>query len=138
METAHVDDGGSGQGGGRRGGIVSNTRRMPGATEKLGDGDPVGKQAGSGSNGWQTQAFAGTQAARGESGQLEGDETSTGDAPEGAEPAVRSQASKMWVVDAWLAADVLQASDRWVLCTAIGTNRGTTHGREGSDTTAPR
>ena len=44
----------------------------------------------------------------------------------------------MWVVDAWHAADVLQAMDRCVLCTGLGSNRDATHGGEGSDTTALR
>ena len=138
MDTAHGGDGGSGQGGGRRGGSVSNTMRMPGATEELGNGDPVGKQTGAGSNGWQTQAFADTQAARGESGRLEGDRASSDDAPEASEPSSRSEATKMWVVDAQAAADVLQAMDRCVLCTGLGSNRDATHGGEGSDTTALR
>ena len=111
---------------------------MPGATEELGNGDPVGKQTGAGSNGGQTQAFADTQAAGGESGRLEGDEASSGDAPEASEPAARSEVTKMWVVDAQAAANVLQALGWWVLCTGLGTNRDATHGGEGSDTTALR
>ena len=138
METAHGDGGGSGQGGGRRGGSVRNTRRMPGATEELGDGDPVGKLAGSVSNGWQRQAFAGTGASEGESGRSEGDRASSGDAPEAAEPAARSETTVGWVVDAQAAANVLQAVGWWVLCTGLGTNRDATHGGEGSDTTALR
>ena len=138
MDTAHGDDGGSGQGGGRRGGIVSNTRRMPGATQKLGDGDSVGKQAGNGSNAGQTRAFAGTGAAEDESGRPEGDRASSGDAPEAAEPAARSETTVGGVVDAQAAANVLQAVGWWVLCTGHGTNRGATHGGEGSDTTALR
>ena len=112
--------------------------RMPGATEELGDGDPVGKLAGSGSNGWQRQAFAGTGASEGESGRPEGDRASSGDAPEATVPAARSETTCGGVMAAQPAADVLQAVDRWVLCTGHGTNRGTTHGGEGSDTTALR
>ena len=133
METAHGDGGGSGQGG-----SVRNTRRMPGATEELGDGDPVGKLAGSGSNGWQTHGFAGTGTAEGESGRPGGDRASSCDAPEATGPARRSETTIWWVVAAQPAADVLQAVDRCVLCTGHGTNRGTTHGGEGSDTTALR
>ena len=111
---------------------------MPGATEELGDGDPVGKLAGSGSNGWQRQAFAGTGASEGESGRSEGDRASSWDAPGTTVPAARSETTFCWVVDAQAAANVLQAVGWWVLCTGHGTNRGATHGREGSDTTAPR
>ena len=138
METAHGDGGGSGQGGGRRGGSVRNTRRMPGATEKLGDGDPCGKQAGVGSNCWQTHGFAGTGAAEGESGRSGGDRASSRDAPEATEPARRSETTICWVVGAQAAANVLQAVGWCVLCTGLGTNRDATHGREGSDTTALR
>ena len=136
--TALDGGGGSGQGGGRRGGTVRNTRRMPGAGSEFVDGSAGGQQAGNGSNGWQRTAFAGTQATGGESEGLEGDEASSGDAPEGAEPASRSQVTIGRLVDAQSAANVLQAVGWWVLCTGHGTNRGATHGREGSDTTALR
>ena len=138
MDTAHGGDGGSGQGGGRRGGSVSNTMRMPGATEELGDGDSVGKQVGNGSNNGLTCEFAGTGAAEGESGRPGGDRASSCDAPEATEPATRSETTICWVVDAQAAANVLQALGWWVLCTGLGTNRDATHGGEGSDTTALR
>ena len=138
MDTAHGDDGGSGQGGGRRGGIVLNTRRMPGATEKLGDGDSVGKQAGNGSNNGLTCAADGIGAPEGESGRSEGDRASSWDAPGTTVPAARSETTFGWVVGAQAAANVLQAVGWCVLCTGHGTNRDATHGREGSDTTALR
>ena len=138
MDTAHGDDGGSGQGGGRRGGTVRGTRRMPGAGSEFVDGVAVGQQAGNGSNNGQTTTFAGIQATGGESGRPEGDRASSGDAPEASEPASRSEVTKMWVVDAQAAANVLQALGWWVLCTGLGTNRDATHGGEGSDTTALR
>ena len=114
---------------------------MPGATEKLGDGVAVGKQAGgwqTTGKGWQRTAFAGIQATGGESGRLEGDAASSDDVAKSAVRSSRSQVTKMWVVGASHAADVLQAVDRWVLCIGIGANRGTTHGQERSDTTALR
>ena len=79
-----------------------------------------------------------TQVTGGELGGLEGDEASSGDAPEAAEPAARSQMTIDGVVDAQSAANVLQTMGWWALCTGHGTNRGATHGREGSDTTALR
>ena len=87
---------------------------------------------------WQTTTFAGTLATEGESGGSEGDRASTGDAPEGAEPASRSQVTVDGLVDAQPAANVLQALGWCVLCTSHGTNRGATHGKERSDTTALR
>ena len=63
---------------------------MPGAESKFVDGDARGQQAGDGSNGWQTRGSAVTLATEGESEWLEGDKASTGDAPEGAEPAAGS------------------------------------------------
>ena len=112
--------------------------RMPGAGSEFVDGSAGGQQAGNGSNGWQRRAFAGTQVSEGESGRPEGDRASGDDAPEATEPAWRSEMTICWVLVAQPAADVLQAVARWVLCTGHGTNRGTTHGGEGSDTTALR
>ena len=111
---------------------------MPGAGSEFVDGSAGGQQAGNGSNGWQTTTFAGTLATEGKSGRLEGDEASSGDAPEAAEPAARSQMAIDGVVDAQSAANVLQAMGWCVLCTGLGTNRDATHGGEGSDTTALR
>ena len=68
----------------------------------------------------------------------DGDEASSRDAHEVAEPKNRPDPAICGLVEAQCAADVLQAMDRCVLCTGLGSNRGTTHGGEGSDTTALR
>ena len=67
-----------------------------------------------------------------------GDEASSGDALEVAEPMARSNSAKVGLVGAQVAAIVLQGMGKGVLCTGHGTNRGATHGGEGSDTTALR
>ena len=111
---------------------------MPGAGQKVVDGISVGQQTGCCSNCWQTTSLWSLWTKEAGSDGSDGDEASSLDAHEVAEPEKRPDPAIDVLVEAQVAANVLQAMGRCVLCTDLGANRETSHSKERSDTTGPR